>query len=182
MIIIIPTKLKQGIISSLILGALLSLLIFLMIEVLLAQVILDLILPFMQSNEGLFMIFLIFMLIEMVGILISIAIPFFMFKVIPTRMIAISSILALLCMLLFWFMLSFLATFFYYPEIYAGLEGYEIIAYSPLIIVYYGVYVIEDITVIWWFSIITYYIFYALFLYLFARKQSIRKIEVEFKW
>lgn len=182
MIKIIPTKLKQGIISSLILGALLSLLIFLMIQTLLAQVILDLILPYTEDAEGMFNIFLIFMLIESIGIIVSIVVPFFMGKMIPPRMIYISAILGLICMLLFWFVISFLTTFFWYPEIYVGLVGYDIIAYSPIIIVYYGIYVVGNITVIWWFTIITYYIFYTLFLYLFARKQSIRKIEVEYKW
>jgi len=179
---IIPTKLKQGIISSLILGCLLSSLIFLMIQTLLAQVILDLILPFTENAEGMFNIFLIFMLIESIGIVISIIVPFFMGKMIPMRMIYLSAILGLLSMLLFWFMISFLTTFFLYPEIYEGLVGYDVIAYSPIIIVYYGIYVVGDITVIWWFTIITYYIFYALFLYLFARKQSVRRIKVEYRW
>lgn len=182
MIKIIPTKLKQGIISSLILGCLLSSLIFLMIQTLLAQVILDLILPYTTDAEGMFNIFLIFMLIESIGIVISIIVPFFMEKIIPRWMIYASASLGLLSMLLLWFSISFLTTFFLYPEIYEGLEGYDIIKYSPIIIVYYGIYVVGDITVIWWFTIITYYIFYALFLYLFARNQSIRRIEVVYKW
>jgi len=179
---IIPTKLKQGIISSLILGALLSLLIFSMILTLFAQILLDLILPFTVDASGMFNIFIIFLLIESVGIVISIIVPFFMGKMIPARMIYLSAILGLISMLLFWYVISFLTTFFMYPEIYVGLVGYEVIGYSPIIIVYYGIYVVGSITVIWWFTIITYYIFYALFLYLFARKQSIRSIKVEYKW
>jgi hypothetical protein len=153
-----------------------------MIQTLFAQILLDLILPYTADAGGMFNIFMIFLLIESIGIVISIVVPFFMGKMIPARMIYVSAILSLISTLLLWFVISFLTTFFWYPEIYVGLEGFEIVAYSPIIIVYYGIYVVGNITIIWWFTIITYYIFYALFLYLFARKQSIRRIEVEYKW
>jgi len=178
----LPIQVKKGIINSLIAGSLFTLLIFFMIMVLSAQLFLDIILPYTESADGMFNIFIIFMLIESIAIVISVVVPFFMGKAIKQYMIFASAILGILSMLLFFYVISFLSVFFYYSEIFEGLEGFDAIRYSPVIIVYFGIYVIGDITIIWWFSIIIYYCFYALFLYLFARKLTRKRIAVVYKW
>ena len=177
-------KLREGIISSILLSGLFSTLIFLMIEVIFAQMVLDYVLPLTQDSGMYFNVFLIFIGGEMIALTISIIIPFIMRRKLPKSLILKASLLGFLVNLVFWIILSFMLLFFLYPEIFKNIVGYEIIFITPVLVVYLGIYVFNDVTFIWFLSQITYFLFFALFLYLFGRKNrnTTRIIEVNYRW
>lgn len=162
------------IVASVILGAVISIIIFFMLEVLLAQLLVDLILDQLGKNSY-FNILLILLLGESIAVIINIVISILIIKQIKKSIVILSAGLALISNLfLLWFSISFIPLIIIYPEIFVNIEWYELPFTIPTLIMYFGIYIINDVTKIWLVTQITYFILFGFFIILFREKKKLR--------
>lgn len=154
------------------LGALFSVMIFFMIEVLYAQVLLDYIIANLDNSNAYFNIFLIFIGGEIIALLISIGVSLLIIGNVKRISIYKAILLAFILNLVLWFAISFLSIFFIFPEVFENIIGYEILVISPILIVYFGVYVLNDITLVWIITQITYFVLFGIFLIVFYKPKK----------
>lgn len=183
-----------NIISSVIIGSIISILIFFMIQVLYAQILVDYIIQFLENQDVFFIIIFIFSFGEIIALIISIIVSMIILRKVVRIQVFKAILFAFMINILLWFGLSFLSLWFLYPEIFSEIIGYEIIFISPLLIVYFGIYILENITLVWIFTQISYFILFGIFMNLFyvkKRKNPISKkrrklmenpIETTFRW
>jgi len=153
------------------LGSISTLLILLMLEVLLASIITDTILGFINDNLMLLVIILSLMLLTIV---IAFIIGFLISKDIALKSVRNASILSLVCLLSFLFVACNVTLFFNYRYIYSGLIGFEIIPVFPQVIVYFSIYMLGDVFNLFILIIIVYYVFFIFFLERFYKKRVLR--------
>ena len=183
-----------NIISSVIIGSIISVLIFFMIQVLYAQILVDYIIQFLENQDVFFTIILIFSFGEIIALIISIIVSMIILRKVVRIQVFKAILFAFLINILFWFILSFLSLWFYYPEVFSEIVGYEIIFISPLLIVYFGIYILDNITLVWIFTQITYFILFGIFMNVFyvekrrnpiskeRRKLMEKPIEKKYRW
>ncbi len=159
------------------LGAFFSVMIFFMIEVFYAQVLLDYVITNLDDSNAYFNILLIFLGGEFIAILSSILTSLLIITNVKRISIYKAILLSFVINLVLWFAISFLSIFFLYPEVLENIMGYEIIIISPILAIYFGVYVLNDITLVWIFTQITYFILLGIFLIRFyePKKKKLRK-------
>ena len=171
-----------------------SVLIFFMIQVLYAQILVDYIIQFLENQDVFFTIILIFSFGEIIALIISIIVSMIILRKVVRIQVFKAILFAFLINILFWFILSFLSLWFYYPEVFSEIVGYEIIFISPLLIVYFGIYILDNITLVWIFTQITYFILFGIFMNVFyvekrrnpiskeRRKLMEKPIEKKYRW
>lgn len=158
---------------------LVSLIIFLMIEVVWAQTLKDLIIDRYGSPSGL----LTFIIIG--GFLLS-AIVSLLSSLLTTNKILRkygywAALLAFLLNLTIWILISYFAILIRYPEVTQELNIIEKIIAIPNIMAYFGIYFLSNVTLLWILGLVTYSILFALFMYLIAKKKSNKKYAYQ-KW
>lgn len=172
------------IIASVILGSIVSIIIFFMLQVVYAQIIVDFILE--QLGEDAYMnILLILIGGEMIAIITSIVISIITVKQIKKTAVLTAAALAFISNLFLWFVISFVTMFTLYPEIFVNVEWYEIPAITPTLIMYFGIYVLNSVTMIWLVTQITYFILFAFYILLLRkRKKRIKRIKEKgrYRW
>lgn len=169
--------------ASVSLGALFSIMIFFMIEVFYAQVLLDYVIANLDDSDAYFNILLIFIGGEFIAILSSIITSLLIIRNVKRISIYKAILFSFILNLVLWFAISFLSIFFLFPEVFENIMGYEIIIISPILAVYFGVYVLNDITLVWIFTQITYFILFGIFLIRFyeSKKEEKRKKYLTFQ-
>lgn len=144
-----------------------------MIEVLYAQIILDFVVELL-SNDAYLNVLLIFLGGEAIALAISVVASIFITQKIKKTAILKSALLSFLSNLLVWFIVSFVVLFVLYPGIFENIVGYEILIIAPVLVMYLGIYVIGDITLVWIYSQISYSFIFCGFLFAFRNEQKAR--------
>jgi len=144
-------------------SGIISVIFFLMIEVFLAQVLLDIIIPFYESGN--FLIILITLIGFFISLFVSLVTGYFATdQQIEKKFVTGASILSFLSNFLLWVAISYISIISFYPEILDGLTTLESLIAFPSIIGYFSIYVLDNVTFLWLYSQITYSIFFPIFL------------------
>lgn len=167
------------ILASVIMGAIISIIIFYMLEVIMAQFLVDLILD-QLGEDAYFNILLILLMGESIAIVVSIVISIMITKEIKKSIILVSAGLALISNLILWFAISFITMLISYPEIFQNIRWYEILFISPTLIMYFSIYILDNVTRIWLITQISYFILFGIIILLF-RKGKKKKIKIKEK-
>ncbi len=142
-------------------GTISTLLILLMFEVLLAQIITDFILDSINDNTILLIIMMSLFIFTMI---ISIIVGIFITKDITRISVLKATIMSFLCLLLFLFIISNTLLLIFYRNVYSKIHGFEILFIFPSILIYFSIYILQDIFNLFIFEILIYYIFFIVFL------------------
>lgn len=147
--------------NVLIIGIVSSILLLFMIYVAFAQF-------FLKYIEGTVApdFYLAFLIIGMlfISIFSSVITSFLTVKNVKLKSIIYSSLLAYLIHFLLIISISYISLFAYYPEVFSGLSGSDYFFVFPMVIVYFTIYVLEQFIYLFFISVITYYIFFVIFL------------------
>ena len=150
-----------------------SLLIFLMIEVLYAQILKDFIIDQSGSNSGLLTG------IILGGFLLSMVVSIFSSLINSDKTIKHFSywaaLIAFLINFFIWFLVSFAAITIRYPEVLESLNFFEKIIAIPRILAIFSIYFLSNVTLLWIFSLVTYSIIFAIMLFLLGKRKSNKK-------
>lgn len=172
------------IVASGVMSIIISFIIFLMLQTFLAQILVDYVLQQISSNS-----YLIIMVILMVGLTIFMSISIIISVLIATQIkrtaVLKSSFFALFLNLFIWFSISFLSLFYYYPNIFNNIRGWELLTVFPILLMYYSVYVLNNVTYIWFYIDISYGIIFMIFLYAFSsdrKKVKMKEKKSDYKW
>ena len=147
--------------NILIVGILVSVLFFFMIEVLFAFVIKNTVMGVMDNG---FVLILIIIGLELLIFPIGVLVGIMMTKQIKVNSVLKASLMAFICNLLFLIFVSYISLFIAYPVVFSEVSGAEIILIVPQVIVYFGIYILNNVILMFIFSIISYFVFYILFL------------------
>jgi len=150
-------------------GPMLSLAFFFIIEIGYAQFMLDFVISQIELG-GTSMLLLIFLGGDLIATLICLVIGFIIserVKRIRKVSVIMASIMTLLCNLFFWGLFPYFPAYIYYPEIFSEVVGIEIIFVLPEVYCYFGIYILNDIVMLWILKQLSYFLFLALFLKIF---------------
>lgn len=161
-------------------GFISSLLILLMFYVLFAQVISDFVIG---QLEGMSILFIIMMSLLLLTLFSSVIISFFMVKDIKRVSIAKASVMSLIVTLFVIIILSYVSLFILYPDIFRELENIGIILVFPQVILYFGVYVLNEIYALFILTLVIYFIVYIMFLEVFYEHEPKKYVSKKnYKW
>lgn len=145
-----------------------GILLFLMIEVIWAQLLKDLLLE--ENIDGI-----------LTGIILG---GFFLAAVISIVSSLLSSsnvirkysiwaaLIAFILNLFIWILISYACVVSRYPDVVADLSIWGRIIAIPRILAYFSIYFLSNVTLLWMFSLLTYAVIFSVVLYLLARKKS----------
>jgi len=151
-------------INVLIIGILVSVLFFFMIEVLFAFIIKNTVMGVMDNG---FVLMLIILGLELLMFPIGILVGIMMTKQIKLKSVLKASLMAFISNLFFLIVVSYISLFIAYPEVFSEVSGVEIILIVPQVLVYFGIYILNNIILLFIFSVVSYFIFYIIFLDVF---------------
>ncbi|MHA1502434.1 MAG: hypothetical protein ACTSSB_11340 [Candidatus Heimdallarchaeota archaeon] len=151
-------------VNVLIVGILVSVLFFFMIEVLFAFIIKNTVMGVLDNGIVLMLIILgLELLIFPIGIVVGIM----MTQKTKLKSVLKASLMAFICNLLFLIFISYISLFIAYPEVFSEVSGVEIILIVPQVLVYFGIYILNNVILLFIFSVVSYFIFYIIFLDVF---------------
>jgi len=140
-----------------------GILIFLMIQVLMAQVLLDTVILFIEDEN--FLIIFIIMVGFVISLIISIIAGYMASDLfIEKKYVIASSILTFLSNFLIWVFISYIYIGLNYPEIFEDLTVIQRIVIFPSVIGYFSIYYLENVVFLWIYSQVTYSILFMIFL------------------
>jgi len=142
-------------------GSISTLLILLMLEVAFAQVLTNTLIGNISDNLILLIIILGLFLLT---IIIAFVVGYFISQDIALKSVYKSSIMGLMCLMLFLFVVSNVSLFVLYREVYSKVSGFEILWIFPQVLVLFSVYVLGDVFSLFILEIIVYYCFFIVFL------------------
>jgi len=151
----------KKIVSIVGLGSISTLLILLMVEVVFAQILTDTILNSINNN---LMLLIIIIGLFLFTIIIAFVVGYFISQDIALKSVRNASILSLACLLLFLFIISNITLFIYHRKVYSKIYGFEIIWVFPQVLVYFSIYILNDVFNLFILTIVVYYVFFAFFL------------------
>lgn len=143
------------------LGSISTLLILLMIEVMFAQILTDTILGSINDN---LMLLIIIIGLFLLTIVIAFIVGYFISQDITLKSVRNASIMSVACLLLFLFIVSNGSLFVLYRNVYSKIYGFEIIWIFPQVLVYFSIYVLNDVFNLFILTIVVYYVFFVFFL------------------
>ena len=152
------------------LGSISTLVILLMIETFFAQILTDTILGSINDNV---MLLIIIISLFIFTIVIAFVVGYFISQDIALKSVRNASIFSLGCLFLFLFIVSNGSLFIYYREVYSGINGFEIVPVFPQVLVYFAIYVLNDVFNLFILTIIVYYVFFVFFLEKFYRMKKL---------
>ena len=150
-------------------GSLSTLLILLMMEVLFAQILTDSLINNISDN--------IMLLIIMTGmflftIVISVIVGYFITQDITRMSVLKTTIMSFICLILFLFIVSNVSLFIFYKNVYSEIHGFEILFIFPQVLIYFSIYILNDVFNLFILQIITYYVFFIIFLEKLYKKKE----------
>ncbi len=143
------------------LGSVSTLLILLMIEVMFAQILTDTLIGNINDN---LMLLIIILGLFLLTIVIAFIVGYFITQDIALKSVRNASIMSLMCLLLFLFIVSNGSLFIFYGNVYQNIFGFEIIWIFPQVLVYFSIYILGDVFNLFLLQIIVYYVFFVIFL------------------
>ena len=154
----ISIKKKLNIIG---IGSVSTLLILLMVEVLFAQILTDTILNSINDNLALLIIMSGMFLFT---IIISVVVGYFLTEDINLKSVRNATILSVLCLLLFLFIVVNSSLYLNYPEVYSKIHGFQILGVFPQVLIKFSIYILGDVFALFILEIIVFYLFFIIFL------------------
>ena len=142
-------------------GVLSTLLLLVMIEAGFAQVISDLLIE--NINDNLILLIIILGLF-IFTIFISLFVGFYIPEDISRNAVFRASRLSFIGVLLFLFVISNTFLFIFYPNVYSKVHGFEILPIFPQVLVYFGIYILDNVFYLFILTIVVYYLFFVIFL------------------
>lgn len=142
-------------------GVLSTLLLLLMTETLFAQLVSDLLIGNINDNLVLLIIILGLFIFT---IFISLIVGFYITKDIHRKAVFSASRLSFFGVLLFLFFLTNIFLFIFYPNVYSKVHGFEILPIFPQVLVYFGIYILDNIFYLFILIIVVYYMFFVILL------------------
>lgn len=161
-------------------GLISSLLLLLMFYTMFAQLLVDFVIGELESNTVLFAIIIGLLLITS---LVSITVGSLMIEDVKETVVIKASIMSLLLTFFVVFIVSYVSLIVLYPEIFLNVEGFEVILIFPQVIVYFGIYVLDQVYYLFILFSIIYFIFFVIFIELFF-EPMLRKYEpnTKYRW
>lgn len=153
-------SLKQKI-SVVGIGSLSTLLILLMTEVMFAQFLTDMLIGNISNNA---MLLIIITGLFLLTIIIAFIVGYFITQDIALKAVRNASIMSVLCLVFFIFVIANGSLFILYRNVYSKIYGFEIIWIFPQVLVYFSIYVLNDVFNLFILTILVYYIFFIIFL------------------
>jgi len=140
-----------------------GILIFLMVQVLMAQILLDTIISLFESGN------LLILTIIMIGFIISLVVSIiagFLTSdlLIEKKYILSASFLAFLANFLIWVFISYLYVGVNYSQLFQDTSVFQKIIIFPTVIGYFAIYYLQNVTYLWIYAGVTYSILFAIFL------------------
>ena len=142
-------------------GVITTLMILLMIELVFAQIITDLLIG--NINDNLILLIIILGLFGFTMI-ISILIGFVITKDISRDVVFRASRLSFIGLIIFLFVVANTTLFIFYKNVYSQVHGFEILLIFPQVLIYFGIYILDNVFYLFILMIIVYYIFFIIFL------------------
>jgi len=153
-------SLKQKI-SIVGLGSISTLLILLMIEVMFAQFLTYTLIGNISDNLMLLIIILGLLLFT---VIIAFIVGYSITGDIKLKSVRNASIMSLMCLFLFLFVVANVSLFIFYRYVYQNIHGFEILWVFPKVLVYFSIYILEDVFNLFLLIIFMYYAFFVTFL------------------
>ena len=141
--------------------------VFMIIEVIWAQIIKDTIIA--QYESGL--LILIILAGFLLSIVISLVSAMFISRMISKKYVFYAALFAFSLNINFWIILSYSQILIYYPEILENLTGFEKIVAIPRILAYFAIYRLTSVAQLWAFSQFTFAFFFVLLLKIMKAKK-----------
>ena len=154
----ISLKQKVSIIG---LGSISTLLILLMTEVMFASILTDTLIGNINDN---LMLLIIIIGLFLLTIVIAFIVGYFISQGITLKSVRNASIMSVACLVLFLFIVSNGSLFVLYRNVYSKIYGFEIIWIFPQVLVYFSIYVLNDVFNLFILTIVVYYVFFVFFL------------------
>ena len=154
----ISIKKKLNIIG---IGSVSTLLILLMVEVIFAQILTDTILNSINDN---LMLLIIMVVMFLFTIIISVVVGYFLTEDIARKSVVKASIMGLMCLFLFLFIISNVSLFIKYRSIYSEIHGFQVLGVFPQVLVKFSIYILGDVFSLFILEIVVYYLFFIFFL------------------
>lgn len=151
-----------------ILCAFVGLLIFLIIEVIWAQILKDTIIA--QYESGL--LFLIIISGFLLSAIVSVIAALLSSQMISKQYVFYAALIGFLANLVLWIIISYFSILKNYPEVINDLTFGEKIVAINKVLAYFGIYVLSDITMLWTLSQFTYAAIFVIFLKLLGAKKA----------
>ena len=148
-------------INIIVIGCISTLLILLMIEVFFAQILTDIIIGNISDN---LILLIIISGLFFFTIIISIVVGFFITGDITKMGVYKASLMSLGCLLLFLFIITNGSLLIFYKQVYSKIHGFQVLGISPQVLVYFSIYILEDVFNLFILTIIIYYLFFIIFL------------------
>lgn len=151
-------------------GSISTLLILLMVEVFFAQILTDFLIGHISDN---LMLLIIMVSLFLLTIIISVVVGYFMVEDMNLKSVRNATILSILCLILFLFIVANSLLYLNYPETYSEICGFQILPVFPQVLVKFSIYILGDVFALFILEIIIYYLFFIFFL----EKLYIKKVE-----
>lgn len=142
-------------------GSISTLLILLMLEVAFAQILTNTLIGNISDN---LMLLIIIIGLFLFTVIIAFIVGYFITGDITRKSVYKSSIMSLMCLILFLFVVSNVSLFILYRSVYSKVSGFEILWIFPQVLVYFAIYVLGDVFSLFILEIIVYYCFFIVFL------------------
>ena len=143
------------------LGSISTLLILLMLEVFFAQILTNTLIGNISDN---LMLLIIILGLFLFTIIIAFIVGYFVAGDIRLKSVRNASILSLVCLFLFLLVVCNVSLYLNYKDIYSQIYGFEILWIFPQVLVYFSIYILEDVFSLFVIIIIIYYAFFVIFL------------------
>ena len=143
------------------LGIISTLLILLMLEVFFAQILTNTLIGNISDN---LMLLIIILGLFLFTIIIAFIVGYFVAGDIRLKSMRNASVLSLACLFLFLFIVCNGLLYLNYKDIYSLINGFEILWIFPQVLVYFSIYILEDVFSLFVITIVVYYVFFVIFL------------------
>ncbi len=132
-----------------------------MLEVFFAQILTSTLIGNISDN---LMLLIIILGLFLFTIIIAFIVGYFVAGDIRLKSVRNASILSLACLFLVLLVVCNVPLYLNYKDIYSQIYGFEILWIFPQVLVYFSIYILEDIFSLFVIIIITYYAFFVIFL------------------
>ena len=132
-----------------------------MMEVLFAQILTSTLIGNISNN---LMLLIIILGLFLFTIIIAFIVGYFITGDIKLKSVRNASIMSLACLLLFLFVVSNGSLFIFYRNVYQNIFGFQILSVFPQVLVYFSIYVLNDVFNLFILTIVVYYVFFVFFL------------------
>jgi len=150
-------------------GSVASVLLFFLFEVIFARTLMDTVIG---QYDDYTILFLIILGLQLISLIVPTFVSLWITENVSKSSIYIATFLAFLTNIVFLIGVSYVSLFILYPQVFDVVEGFEIILVLPSVLVYFGIYVLGNVFVLFIVSVVSYYIFYLIFLEKFYKYKA----------